>query len=228
MPRRGKPAGLSLRDARREMYRQRILTAAEYEFAKAGFDKTPMSAIAATADLSLATLYSSFAGKDDIWNALNAQRMNELVGMVREATDFIESPLERILVGARAQVDFFTGHTNFLRLHVNEGFSWATATQLGRGGQRWAWRTGIEMMTRAAQLAAEAGELISVDPAVAAKLAVSALQVWLTQWVEGGAVTAPGVLADELVDHLRRSLALPGTALRFSKTKAGRGGDRTA
>lgn len=203
----GEPPGI--RDARREMYRQQILTAAEYEFARAGFTDAKVTAVAATADLSLATLYKSFKSKDEIWNALVAQRMKELVGLALAATDSVESPLERIVVGARAQVEFFAQHPNFLRLNVKENWNWATATEAGRGGQRAAWRTGVDMMTHAAQAAVEAGELTHMRPTVVAGLAISALQVWLTEWINSGTQRSHSHVADELQDYLRRLLVPP-------------------
>jgi AcrR family transcriptional regulator len=76
----------SIRDARRQMYRQQILIAAEFEFAQSGFTEAKVSAIAAAADVSLATVYKNFEGKDEIWDVLHAQRMNELVDAIRVAT----------------------------------------------------------------------------------------------------------------------------------------------
>lgn len=207
MPREAQDRLPNIRDARREMYRQQILTAAEFEFARSGFFDAKVSSIAATADLSLATLYKSFTGKDDIWNALSAQRMNELVGLTRKASESIESPLEKMLAGVRAQVEFFVDHPNFLRLNIAEGWSWATATESGRGGQKQVWRDGIEMMTRAAETAHAAGELNEVKPAIVARLAIASLQVWLTDWADSGANRPAEQVADELVDYLRRALA---------------------
>lgn len=209
MPNRRSDALPGIRGARREMYRQQILTAAEYEFARTGFAETRVATIAATADVSLATLYKNFAGKDEIWNALVEQRTNELVGLARAATVGVESPLERIILGARAQVDFFAQHPNFLRLNVKENWSWATATEAARGGQRDAWRVGIAVMVREAEAAAASGELRHLRPQIVAGLAVSALQVWLTDWVNSGVQRSPSQVADELQDYLRRLLVVP-------------------
>jgi AcrR family transcriptional regulator len=66
----------SIHETRRQMYRMQIISAAEYEFARAGFEKTKVANIARTADVSLATLYKYFAGKDEIWDVLNQQRVD--------------------------------------------------------------------------------------------------------------------------------------------------------
>jgi len=204
----------SIRDARRQMYRQQILIAAEYEFARSGFTEAKVTAIAAAADVSLATVYKNFEGKDEIWDVLQAQRMNELVDAVRAATAATTSPLERLLVGARAQLEFFAANPNFLALHVKEGLSWATAMgggEAGRGGQRMAWRAGIEMLTQGVKDAVRAGELSHANPSIVAGLMISALQVWLTDWVVGGRKRPASVVADEFVDYLRTAVLRPGS-----------------
>lgn len=198
-----------IQDARREMYRQHILAAAEYEFARAGFTEAKVSAIAKAAGISLATLYKHFAGKDDIWDALNAQRMAEFTEAVRVRTGSVDSPLEKILTGARAEVEFFTQRPAFLQMHLNDGWSWGTASVIaaaGRGRQRDAWRTGMEMITRAAEAAVDAGEVVGLRPAIVASVVISSLQVWLADWVSEGKKRPAHGVADELVEHLRACL----------------------
>ncbi|MEW5808728.1 MAG: TetR/AcrR family transcriptional regulator [Actinomycetota bacterium] len=204
----------SIRDARRQMYRQQILIAAEYEFARSGFTDAKVSAIAAAADVSLATVYKNFTGKDEIWDVLNAQRMNELVDAVRVASATATSHLERILIGARAEVEFFAANPNYLALHVKEGLSWATAMNggdAGRGGQRMTWRVGLDMLTQGVQTAMDAGELRPTKPTIVAGLIISALQVWLTDWFVSGRSRPATEVADEFVDYLQAALLRPST-----------------
>lgn len=205
-----KPAGApSIRDARRQMYRQQILIAAEYEFARSGFAEAKVNAIASAADVSLATVYKNFEGKDEIWDVLHAQRMNELVDAVRVAAAAIVSPRERLLVGARAQVGFFVDNPNYLALHVKEGLSWATAMgggEAGRGGQRMTWRSGLDMLTQGVKAAIAAREIPARDPNLVAGLMISALQVWLTDWFLSGRSRPAAEVADEYVDYLGGAL----------------------
>ncbi|WP_231989960.1 TetR/AcrR family transcriptional regulator [Mycobacterium sp. 852002-51971_SCH5477799-a] len=195
-----------LDDARRAMYHEQILASAEYEFARTGFTDAKVSAIAKTAGVSLATVYKHFTGKDQLWDALNSLRMTEFVDAVRTRTAPIDSPLEKILTGARAEVEFFAAHPHFLALHLHEGLSWGTASALidaGRGGQREAWRTGMEMISHAAEAAIDAGEISALRPAVVASLVISALQIWLTEWIATDRALPIDKVADEVVDHLR-------------------------
>lgn len=202
---------VSTREAKRDMYRQQIVAAAEFEFARSGFEKAKVSDIARTADLSLATVYKSFDGKDDIWNALNRQRVDELIASGLRATNDIDSPFERLLHAVRAEFMFFAEHPNFLRLHIGEGLSWATAgAEVGRGGQRDAWRTAIGLMEAFAEAVIASGEARPLPPTVLAGLVISALQVFLTDWFNSGSTRPAEQVAEEMVDYLRNSFAETG------------------
>jgi AcrR family transcriptional regulator len=203
----------NIRDARRDMYRQQIISAAEFEFARAGFDKTKVADIARTADVSLATVYKNFSGKDDIWDALNRQRMDEFIAAGQRAIQDVDTPLNRLYSAMRVLVIYFTEHPNFLRLHINEGLNWATAgVEWGRGNQRAAWRTGLDIMVALAEDVTASGETPSMRPSVLAGLAVSALQVWLTDWVNSGCDRPADELASELVEYMKRWLTIRSVA----------------
>ena len=135
------PAIATIGEARRDMYRQQIIAAAEVEFAKSGFEKTRVGDIAGTAGVALGTLYKYFSGKDDIWDALNRQRMEDFTTIGLAAASHSQSPLEQLFAMLRAQVTYFVAHPGFLQVHAREGLSWGTAgTEVGRGSQREVWR----------------------------------------------------------------------------------------
>ncbi|EHB55042.1 regulatory protein TetR [Mycolicibacterium rhodesiae JS60] len=203
------------------MFRQQILSAAEFEFASAGFDKTKVADIARTADVSLATVYKIFSGKDEIWDVLNRQRVDEFIAAGLRATESVASPLERLLAALRALVTYFVEHPNYLHLHIKEGLSWATAgEQWGRGNQRDAWRIGITHIADLAAEAVAAGEAPAMRPSILAGLTVSALQVWLTDWVRSDQDRPPSQLIAELDQYMRR---LVSTTTASPSTVAGSG-----
>jgi AcrR family transcriptional regulator len=207
----------NIRDARRDMYRQQIISAAEFEFARAGFDKTKVTDIARTADVSLATVYKNFSGKDEIWDALNRQQMDEFMAAAQHVAQDIDSPLDRLYSAMRVLVIYFTEHPNFLRLHINEGLNWATAgVDWGRGNQRDWWQTGRGIMVALAEDVVASGETPSMRPSVLAGLAVSALQVWLTDWANSGCDRPADEVARELVEYMKRSLTIRSVAERSS------------
>jgi AcrR family transcriptional regulator len=189
------------------MYRQQIISAAEVEFGRAGFDGTKVSDIAATAGVSRATLYKHFAGKDDIWDALNKLRMEEFVAVGMAAAEGVGDPLESLLCMIRDQVTYFAAHPGFLQVHAREGLSWGTAgVDVGRGAQRDVWRTGIDFMILLAERIIESDEAPRIRPQLLASLVISSLQVYLTDWLNQGCAVPADEVADELIAHLRRSL----------------------
>jgi AcrR family transcriptional regulator len=205
------PLADRLEVARRTLYREHILNAAEEQFSLTSFSAVKVGDIARSAGVSLATLYKNFRSKDELWDALNAERMVAFTEAVVARTRSISSPLERLLVGARTEVEFFAEREAFLRLHLNDGLSWGTASTIpgaGRGGQRAAWEAGMKMTAATAQAAIDAGEIKSYRPTVVAALVISSLQIWLTDWVAHGRDRPVGLVADEVVEHLRRTLAV--------------------
>lgn len=198
-----------IQEASRSLYREHLLAAAEAEFSRTSFALVKVSDIARRAEVSLATVYKNFGSKDELWDEVNAERMAEFTRAVQARTASIDSPVERLLVGARVEIEFFVEHETFLRLHLHDGLSWGTASALpdtGRGGQRRAWLTGMQMTTRTAQAAIDAGEIIGLRAPVVASLVISALQVWLTDWVVEGSTRSAEEVADEVLGHLRRCL----------------------
>ncbi|WP_200871883.1 TetR/AcrR family transcriptional regulator [Actinomadura welshii] len=192
-----------IRDARRQMYREQILTAAEHEFSRSGFTDARMESIAATAGVSLATVYKTFSGKLDIWDALHDERMRLLLARVDLATQTAASPLQRLLTGVATVARFLTEHEDYLDLNLRAGISWASGADGGRGVQRTVWSAGLDRLARGIEAAIAAGELPDIRPRVGAGMIVSALQVWLADWAETARDRQADTVIDELTTRLR-------------------------
>ncbi len=82
--------------------------------------------------------------------------------------------------------------------------AWASAE--GVGVQRTVWSDGLRTIEEGYAAAARAGDVAPLRPAVAAGLVVSALQVWLSDWLRSGQDRPAADVVTELVDHLERSL----------------------
>lgn len=196
---------MSVAEERRLMYRELVLAASEREFARVGFAEAKMAAIAKAADLSLATVYKTFPGKNEIWNDLHAERMTALLALVDERVASTHSPLERLLSGIGAVAEFLMGHDSYLELSLGAGSGWLTAGE-STGVQRTVWSSGLDMVAAGVEASLAAGELADLRPRIAAGLVVSALQVWLSDWVESGRDRDPDVVVADLVSHLRAML----------------------
>lgn len=200
---------LDAREARLRMYRDLILEAAEREFAGRGFEHTKVQDIAATADLSLATLYNSFRGKDDIYEAIHEKRSQELVTYATAQLRPGVSELQGLLAGMQALVEFFVAHPNYLRIHLRDGISWASESGIAPGRALETWTAGIRMLSEVVERGIAAGELVKMEPRLMAQLMVATMQVWLSHWVEGGMRISAEALADDINAYLLRCYARP-------------------
>jgi AcrR family transcriptional regulator len=205
-PENAATAGGSIQDARRDLYRQHVLAAAELEFSRAGFTETKMSAIARTAGLSLATVYKHFAGKGEIWDDLHAERMTQLLAEVESAALDAQTAIDRLVSGVSAVAQFLTSHDAYLEMSIRAGAGWASSAETAVGVQRTVWSAGIEMIESGIETALATGEVRAFRPRVAAGLVVSSLQVWMIDWVDSGRDRPASVVIDELTTHLRRML----------------------
>ena len=198
-------------EERRSLYRELVLAAAEREFARVGFAEAKVATIAKAADLSLATVYKTFPGKGEIWNDLHAERMNALLASVEERLATYDSPLERLLGGIAAVAEFLTRHDAYLELSLGASSGWLT-TGGALGVQRTVWGSGLDMIAAGVDAARTADELADLRPRIAAGMIVSALQVWLADWVDSGRDRDPEVVVADLVSHLRAMLTTARTA----------------
>ncbi len=71
----------------RAQTRQRLLLAAGEVFAQRGYDRASLDDVAAAAGLTKGAVYSSFAGKDDLFYALMRERIDERLALVTEAVE---------------------------------------------------------------------------------------------------------------------------------------------
>ena len=196
------------RSARLELYRQLVLEAAEQVFAAKGYDDAKMEEIAARAGLSLQTLYSACAGKADIHRAIHEAGDAELLARATEAARGADGALAALLAGVRAYTGYFLERPDFLRMHLQEGFSWGTERAGARSqGRTAAWREGIDMMTAAFQRGIDEGRLVPGDPRLMARTTIAMQQVRLAHWLEGGMEEDPAAVLEDIEAQVLRSFA---------------------
>jgi AcrR family transcriptional regulator len=71
----------------RAQTRQRLLQAAGEVFAQRGYERASLDDVAIAAGLTKGAVYSSFAGKDDLFYALMRERIDERLALVTEAVE---------------------------------------------------------------------------------------------------------------------------------------------
>lgn len=202
-------AAPSIEDARHAMYRRQILAAAEGEFARSGYEQTKVASVAKAADLSLATVYKTFAGKSEIWDELHAVRMRELLDRVEREAPVGASHLARILAGVGSVAGYLADHPTYLDLNLWAGTGWAAGQRPSRGVQETVWSAGLRTMAAGIEQAVAHREIPVIDPGVGAALVITSLQVWLAGWVEGGRREPVDRLVEAMTERLRWTLAGP-------------------
>jgi AcrR family transcriptional regulator len=186
------------------LYRERVLDAAEREFARVGYADTRMPDVARLAGLSLATVYKTVVGKAELWDELQGDRM---AGLLEAAAAAMvgQHGLDRLLAGVGATATYLAERPDYLAMSLSVGTAWATAD--GTGVQRTVWSDGLRTIEDGFASAQRTGETADLRPGVAAGLVVSALQVWLSDWLRSGRDRPTSVVAAEIVAYLRRLLA---------------------
>jgi AcrR family transcriptional regulator len=131
-PERG--AGQPSRRERERVFRVRlVLEAAEQVFSQHGFQDASVEAIAAAAEVAVATLYKLFDGKEAIFAALVELRQEEFLAEIAQITAGAAEPrmrLERMIDGIFRHFD--RGRETFrIYLAATQGFPWHIRSSLG-------------------------------------------------------------------------------------------------
>ena len=188
------------RDARNQLYRTHILEAAERVFAERGFENAKLQEISTLADLSMGTIYSIFASKDDLFLALLEARGTELRDLAREvaaANGSAREALDRLI---EAYIDYFVGHPTFLTMHLKLGHSWVLEPATASEGQVRIWQEIHESQSAIFRRGVAEGAFVDEDPALLAKLFSAMDQVVLADWAGQGMKAGRA----ELVERMRR------------------------
>jgi AcrR family transcriptional regulator len=123
----------SRREREREFRVRLILDAAEQVFARHGFQAASVEAIAAGAEVAVATLYKLFGSKEAIFAALVELRQEEFLHEMEQLTAGQGEPrarLDRLIDGIFRHFD--RGRETFrIYLGATQGFPWQIRSSLG-------------------------------------------------------------------------------------------------
>lgn len=190
-----------LEDARARMYQDLIFESAEFIFGDKGFENATMQEIASEAGVSLKTVYSSYPGKRDLYDAIMLERGREMFDCVERAHNATPDPLEKLVQGTRAFVQYLFEHKDWSRIHVRSQTSWAmrptgtVAAELWDAGQH-----AHEEMFRGG---AAAGVFYEDNPAEMALMIRAMTRVQVVSAIENGEEDV-NAIADRLIGRLIR------------------------
>lgn len=199
----------SLKDAKKQMYRTHILDVAEQVFAESGFEGTQVKMVAAQAQISLATLYSKFPNKMELYRAVHARRLEDLMKRIAEVGAPRRPPLEQMLDAMEVYAGFHMENPNYLRMHLREGNAWSQAHGLLSPEQLVNWEVGLKRMAKTFRAGMKSGVFAKGDPTLAARTTNAMHQVALSHWVEDGMRIKPESLVIQIHRQFIRAFCEP-------------------
>ena len=202
-------ASESLKDRKRQLYREAVLGAAERVFGDVGYEATKVQRIAAEAGVSLTTLYSVFESKWEIYRAVNRLRLSEVMARAQAVLQRDATSIEMLIAGMRMQLEFFMRRRDFLRMQLKEVTAWSTVELLRSPEQIEALGAGLELFSDMFRRCIEDGYLIDDDPELMSRVAIASQQVRLAMWMERGAEEHPKRVADAAILHVLRAYCRP-------------------
>jgi AcrR family transcriptional regulator len=183
------------------MYQDLIFESAECVFGEKGFDGATMQEIAAEAGVSLKTVYASYPGKRELYDAIMLARGQSMFEAVQEAHESASSPIEKLVLGTRAFVDYLFAHKDWSRIHVRSQISWAMRPEDGEAAKLW--DLGQRAHTTMFRDGIEAGVFCEDDPEEVSLMLRAMTRVQVVQAIERGETDREAV-ADRLIARLLR------------------------
>lgn len=180
-----------------------IVDVAESLFGARGYHATSMREMARELDLQAGSLYTHIGGKAELLAAIverAAAAFDAAIAPIRASGD--PAP-KRLRAAIRAHLTVIARSRSAAAVyfdewrHLNEPF--ASEIRKRRDDYEAAWR---ELIAEGVQ----AGELQAVDPALAARLCLSACN-WSYQWLDPAGPLSPEAVADAFADMLLAGLS---------------------
>lgn len=147
-------------------------------FASKGFHDAQMTEIAAAAELSLASLYSMFKGKEELYAEVMRTAVDRMRKSVLDAVADIDDPAETLLALIDAIFECFEAMHDLttLVMSTTQGLPWRFREQLGEQGRE-SNRPFMGWMVGLARDAQRQGYLEGIDPEVFARTLIGSISI---------------------------------------------------
>ncbi len=190
----------------RESYDERlnhILAAATRVFAREGYEKASMRAVARESGVSLAGLYHYFDGKEKILFLIQFRAFTSLLSNLREKLYGVDDPVEQLRKMIRAHVGYFCNNMAALKVcsHELDSLSGA-AYEETRGIRREYYELVRSVLYKIVQ---EHNPSSSLDLHIATMTLFGALN-WLYRWYHPDQDRSAAVLARQIADQFLSGL----------------------
>lgn len=174
---------------RASLYRDQIVEAAELIFADRGFANARMLDIAQAAELSLATVYDLFQGKEELYRHILIERDQQMLARVLERVGSVfegRPDLMAVLDLLGVQIRFLLEHPAYLRMQLHDGRFWYHSDTRPSSTEQILWERGLEQMLHLFAWGQAQGLFIEGEHADLARMMLSNQQTRLANWVQSG------------------------------------------
>ena len=199
----------SPRSRRRDRQRDAILRAAARLFRERGFADTGMRDIAAAADLSAANLYHYFDGKNALLYYCQDRALDRMLASVDAARRTSRSAGDRLRAVFMAHLQTLLDEIEGASAHLQiDTLPPAMRVAIVRKRDRYE-----HALRRIIVEGIAAGELVDIDPAIAARAMLGALN-WTVTWFRPEGRDSAAVVGDVISRFLVRGIAVRTPATR--------------
>jgi AcrR family transcriptional regulator len=199
----------SPRSRRRDRRRDAILRAAARLFRERGFADTGMRDIAAAADLSAANLYHYFDGKNALLFYCQDRALDRMLASVESARRTSRSANDRLRAVFSAHLQTLLDEIEGASAHLQiDALPPAMRAAIVRKRDRYE-----QALRRIIVEGIAGGELVDMDPAIAARAMLGALN-WTVTWFRPEGRDSAAVVGDVISRFLVRGIAVRTPATR--------------
>ena len=170
-----------------ELARRRIdaLAAASAVFATKGYHDAQMTEIAAAAELSRATLYSMFTGKEELYQEVVSAAAAEVREAVRQKVESLDDPAQQLLCVIDSLFSCYEEDENLLRIYAlgTHGLPFKIRDTMGDSVLE-LFVAFTEWVIQIAKRAKRAGYLQHLDPEAVGIALVGTVTTTAVRWLE--------------------------------------------
>lgn len=185
----------------RKTYDQRvdqILEAATEVFARDGYQKASMRAIAAESDVSLAGLYHYFESKQRMLFVIQFRSFSSLLNNLQERLHGIDDPIEQLRVMVKAHIAYFAANMAALRVCSHEMASLSGADYEETHRIRREYYDQVREILK--RIIDKEAPNSTIDQGIATMLLFGALN-WLYQWYDPQRDPSPTIVANQIASQ---------------------------
>lgn len=148
-----------------EQRRADVVRAASSIFGEKGYEGAQIAEIAAAAEVSLASLYALFEGKEQLYQAVIEVAAASIREIVFDKIEPVPDPAERLLTLVDSLFDCFEQNRDLLRIYTRStgGLPWRMRSSLGDSAVT-IFQNFIDWVAELAHDARKAGYLRGLDP----------------------------------------------------------------